>query len=49
MRRVRSGLALGPGEEIMAETVRAFQDKNVTLPNGLTIHYSEWPGPRPSR
>ncbi|PYM17639.1 MAG: alpha/beta hydrolase [Candidatus Rokuibacteriota bacterium] len=32
----------------MAETVRAFQDKNVTLPNGLTIHYSEWPGPRPS-
>jgi pimeloyl-ACP methyl ester carboxylesterase len=25
-----------------------FQEKDVTLPNGLTIHYYEWPGPRPN-
>ena len=32
----------------MAEHVRDFQEKNVILPNGLTIHYYEWPGPRPN-
>lgn len=32
----------------MTETARAFHDKNVTLPNGLKIHYYEWPGPRPN-
>ena len=32
----------------MADQTRAFQEKNVTLPNGLTIHYYEWPGPRPN-
>ena len=26
---------------------RAFHEKNVTLANGLTIHYYEWPGPKP--
>jgi pimeloyl-ACP methyl ester carboxylesterase len=32
----------------MADQTRAFQKKTVTLPNGLTIHYCEWPGPRPN-
>lgn len=32
----------------MTEPSRAFQDKNVTLPNGLRVHYYEWPGPRPN-
>lgn len=32
----------------MAEQVRAFQVKDVTLPNGLRMHYYEWPGPRPN-
>ena len=32
----------------MAEATRAFQQKDVTLPNGLTIHYCEWPGSRPN-
>jgi 2-(acetamidomethylene)succinate hydrolase len=27
---------------------RAFHEKTVTLANGLTIHYYEWPGPRPN-
>jgi pimeloyl-ACP methyl ester carboxylesterase len=27
---------------------RAFQEKDVTLPNGLKLHYYEWPGPRPN-
>jgi hypothetical protein len=27
----------------MAETSRAFQDKTVTLPNGLKVHYYENP------
>src|SRR5262245_3255730 len=27
---------------------RAFQEKDVTLPNGLTVHYYEWPGPGPA-
>jgi 2-(acetamidomethylene)succinate hydrolase len=31
----------------MTET-RAFQEKYATLPNGLKIHYYEWPGPRPN-
>jgi 2-(acetamidomethylene)succinate hydrolase len=32
----------------MADQTRAFQEKNITLPNGLKIHYYEWPGPRPN-
>ena len=32
----------------MAGAPRGFQEKDVTLPNGLTIHYYEWPGPRPN-
>jgi len=27
---------------------RDFQEKTVTLPNGLTLHYYEWSGPRPN-
>ena len=27
---------------------RAFQEKDVALPNGLTVHYYEWPGPKPN-
>jgi 2-(acetamidomethylene)succinate hydrolase len=27
---------------------RAFHEKDVTLANGLTIRYYEWPGPRPN-
>ena len=32
----------------MTAAARAFHEKNVTLANGLTIHYFEWPGPRPT-
>jgi pimeloyl-ACP methyl ester carboxylesterase len=32
----------------MAEPARSVREKNVTLANGLTIHYNEWPGPRPN-
>jgi 2-(acetamidomethylene)succinate hydrolase len=32
----------------MADTPRDVQEKNVTLSNGLKIHYYEWPGPRPN-
>lgn len=32
----------------MTEPARAFHDKNVTLSNGLKVHYYEWPGPRPN-
>jgi pimeloyl-ACP methyl ester carboxylesterase len=32
----------------MSSPARAFQDKTVTLSNGLTLHYSEWPGPKPN-
>src|SRR3989442_1394675 len=32
----------------MADHPRDVQEKNVTLSNGLKIHYYEWPGPRPS-
>jgi 2-(acetamidomethylene)succinate hydrolase len=32
----------------MTEKTRVFQDKTVTLPNSLTIHYYEWPGPPPN-
>jgi 2-(acetamidomethylene)succinate hydrolase len=28
----------------MAEVPRKFREKDVTLPNGLKIHYYEWPG-----
>jgi hypothetical protein len=35
-------------ETTMTEHARAVQEKNVTLPNGLKIHYYEWPGPRPN-
>jgi pimeloyl-ACP methyl ester carboxylesterase len=27
---------------------RAFHEKDVTLPNGLKVHYYEWPGPKPN-
>jgi 2-(acetamidomethylene)succinate hydrolase len=27
---------------------RAFVEKDVTLPNGLKVHYYEWPGPKPA-
>ena len=29
-------------------TSRHFQEKTVTLPNGLELHYYEWPGSRPN-
>jgi 2-(acetamidomethylene)succinate hydrolase len=32
----------------MPEESRAFQEKDVTLSNGLKLHYYEWPGPRPN-
>src|SRR2546428_4839338 len=32
----------------MADHPRDVQEKNVTLSNGLKIHYYEWPGRRPS-
>lgn len=32
----------------MAATPRAFQEKDVTLSNGLELHYYEWPGPKPN-
>jgi pimeloyl-ACP methyl ester carboxylesterase len=32
----------------MAEKARDFQEKDVTLSNGLKLHYYEWPGPRPN-
>ena len=32
----------------MADATRAFQENDVVLPNGLKIHYYEWPGPRPN-
>ena len=32
----------------MSSPARAFQDKAVTLSNGLTLHYSEWPGAKPN-
>ena len=32
----------------MAEQQRDFQDKHVTLRNGLKVHYYEWPGPGPN-
>jgi hypothetical protein len=35
-------------ETTMTERARDVQEKNVTLPNGLKIHYHEWPGPRPN-
>src|SRR5262249_1768430 len=31
----------------LAMPERAFQEKNVRLPNGLTVHYYEWAGPKP--
>src|SRR5262245_40115932 len=31
----------------MAHAPRHFQDKDVTLPGGLKIHYYEWAGPGP--
>jgi len=30
----------------MSSDSRAFQEKTVTLSNGLKLHYYEWPGPR---
>jgi 2-(acetamidomethylene)succinate hydrolase len=32
----------------MSSPARTFQDKTVTLSNGLTLHYSEWPGAKPN-
>src|SRR5262245_2946095 len=32
----------------MSAPGRALPDKTVTLTNGLTLHYYEWPGPRPN-
>ena len=32
----------------MTQSTRAFQEKDVTLSSGLTLHYYEWPGPRPN-
>lgn len=32
----------------MAAKARAFEEKDVTLPNGLKVHYYEWPGPKPT-
>src|SRR5262250_1566911 len=32
----------------MSAPARELQDKTVTLTNGLTLHYYEWPGPRPN-
>ena len=32
----------------MSAAARDCQDKTVTLPNGLKLHYYEWPGPRPN-
>jgi pimeloyl-ACP methyl ester carboxylesterase len=32
----------------MTDAPRAFHEKNVTLANGLQLHYYEWPGPRPN-
>src|SRR5215475_7199996 len=32
----------------MAEQARAFQEKDVTLSNGLRVHYDEWAGPEPT-
>jgi 2-(acetamidomethylene)succinate hydrolase len=31
----------------MIEKARAFEEKDVTLSNGLKMHYYEWPGPKP--
>jgi len=31
----------------MTEHARAFEEKDVRLSNGLTLHYYEWPGPGP--
>ena len=27
---------------------RALHEKDVSLPNGLKVHYYEWPGPKPN-
>jgi 2-(acetamidomethylene)succinate hydrolase len=32
----------------MADATRAFQERTVVLANGLTVHYYEWPGPKPN-
>jgi 2-(acetamidomethylene)succinate hydrolase len=32
----------------MTEHTRAFEEKDVTLSNGLTLHYYEWPGHGPT-
>ena len=32
----------------MASATRDVREKDVLLPNGLKIHYYEWPGPRPN-
>ena len=32
----------------MTQSARGFQEKDVSLSNGLKIHYYEWPGPGPT-
>ena len=32
----------------MVDAVRAFQERDIVLSNGLKVHYYEWPGPRPN-
>jgi 2-(acetamidomethylene)succinate hydrolase len=32
----------------MADAMRALQEKDVVLANGLTVHYYEWAGPKPN-
>ena len=39
---------MSPREDPMPGAPRGFQEKVVALPNGLTIHYYEWLGPRPN-
>ena len=39
---------MSPRADPMPGGPRGFQERDVTLPNGLTIHYFEWPGPRPN-
>src|SRR5262249_58835093 len=49
--RVQSGVLdrrMPPGRDQTMIAPRAFHEKNVTLANGLTIHYYEWPGPKPN-
>jgi len=35
-------------EPRMTQTARRFEEKNITLSNGLRLHYYEWDGPAPN-